>query len=231
MTTDDTKYILFVGVPEAPEGEEPQWNQWYDEVHIPHRLQVPGFLGAHRFESVFGQFRYLTYYEISSPDVLASEEYQQLRAAEEQLGADSFETKTVKTPGIVRGVYQSIAATQRPPEQCLDDLSTVSTLFAMGQDVPPGKEEEFHVWYETEHLPAMLDQVPGFLRAQRFVLVDPDQFPAAAGATSARYSTLYALSDLDVLDSAEFEQWRNSPWSSWIRSWYFRKMRVLAERV
>jgi hypothetical protein len=55
---------------------------------------------------------------------------------------------------------------------------------------PAAMEEEFHAWYDTEHVPER-ETVPGFLSAARFVCVEG--WP--------RYMACYDLSSLDVLEA------------------------------
>jgi hypothetical protein len=65
-----TKHIL-VAESNAVEGSDDEFNEWYDNYHIPQILHVPGFVSAHRFklsETQFdgseSRFRYLVIYQI-----------------------------------------------------------------------------------------------------------------------------------------------------------------------
>jgi hypothetical protein len=71
---------------------EADYQKWYDEEHIPQRLSVPGFLRAARFEAGQPVFsgslampeeappQFLALYEMTGPEVLASEPYRALIA-------------------------------------------------------------------------------------------------------------------------------------------------------
>jgi len=64
------KYKLVV-LSEPTEGQEDEYNRWYNEVHLADVLRVPGFLAAQRFKlhtPMNGQFphSYLSIYEIES---------------------------------------------------------------------------------------------------------------------------------------------------------------------
>ncbi len=50
------------------EGRDAEYERWYDEVHIPEVLAVPGFVGARRFRALDGS-HWLTIYEIEADDV------------------------------------------------------------------------------------------------------------------------------------------------------------------
>ena len=60
-------------------------------------------------------------------------------------------------------------------------------------DYSPAQEDEFHDWYDLEHIPERL-RVPGFLNAQRWL---SDEHPKVAVAT-------YDLESRAVLDSAPY---------------------------
>jgi hypothetical protein len=46
---------------------EDDYNRWYDEVHVPEVLAVPGFVSARRFRSEDGD--YLAIYELEADDL------------------------------------------------------------------------------------------------------------------------------------------------------------------
>jgi hypothetical protein len=71
------KYTFVVLTNPTP-GKEAEFNEWYNKVHIPDVLNVPGFVAAQRFKLADAQFgdserdhRYLALYEIDSDDVQA----------------------------------------------------------------------------------------------------------------------------------------------------------------
>jgi len=105
-------------------------------------------------------------------------------------------------------------------------------LFAVAHDVPPEKEDEFNAWYNTEHIPIMLERVPGFVTARRFVAVQPQLPPRVSDwLIRPKYLTLYDLESEDVLESDIFLKETHSPWSSWVRSWYTKQWRFLARCI
>jgi hypothetical protein len=75
MTRPKTSYLQLVFTSPAP-GQEDAFNQWYDAVHIPEVLQMPGFVSGQRFrlagpETSTGP-RYLAVYQIESDDIDAT---------------------------------------------------------------------------------------------------------------------------------------------------------------
>ncbi len=220
----DDRFLIFIRFAAAPAGQEEAWNRWYDETHIPVRLAMPGFAAARRFEADTGDIKHLSLYELEPLDAITSDIYLENRRREASLPEDSFEAQTLKLPGFERGIYRQVFpdTPYRMPD--------TEELFVIGHDIPPGKEDEFYAWYHTEHIPAML-LCPGFITARHFKMADT--LPASSGqqSTSPQYITIYDLSDKQALHSEQFLRDQNSPWSSWIRSWYTKRLRVQARRV
>ena len=52
----------------APELEA-EFNEWYDNEHIPALSAVPGVLCARRFRGTSGNRKYVALYHLASPDV------------------------------------------------------------------------------------------------------------------------------------------------------------------
>lgn len=69
-----TKHI-FMLVTSPPPGEVDEYGIWYVEQHMPHVLEVPGFVSAQRFlldsasDDSSSAGRYLTIYEIETDDI------------------------------------------------------------------------------------------------------------------------------------------------------------------
>jgi hypothetical protein len=74
------------------EGREDEYHDWYENVHIPEVLAVPGFVGARRFRALDGD-HWLTIYEIDSDDIAATVgEFRSRSAAGETTKSDSMRT-------------------------------------------------------------------------------------------------------------------------------------------
>ena len=72
-------------------------------------------------------------------------------------------------------------------------------LFSQMQP-PPGEEEDFHHWYESEHIPARM-ALPGFASAVRYEAVEGEP----------RYLACYFLDDLGVLDTPAYRRLKSEP--------------------
>ena len=66
------KWITIVGTNCADPAREKEYNDWYDNVHLPDILATPGFITANRYvEKEFrdGRGKYLTIYQIETDDI------------------------------------------------------------------------------------------------------------------------------------------------------------------
>lgn len=207
----------------VPREIEADWNHWYETSHIPARLALPGFIAARRFKAYEGECQYVSLYELENADAVTSGPYLALKRKETALPATSFEARTLGLPGFLRGVYRLVY-----PETDYQ-MPDTGYLFVVAHDIPPHKEDEFTAWYNTEHIPAML-RVPGFVTARRFKLA---QLPNAPGGQPScpQYLSLYDLADKNAVENEQFIRDRESPWSTWVRSWYTRRLRIKAQQI
>lgn len=60
---------LLVNAMNVDPAHEQEFNEWYDNEHIPSLAAVPGTLCARRFRDMKGTHRYLALYHLQSPDV------------------------------------------------------------------------------------------------------------------------------------------------------------------
>ncbi len=83
--------LLIVSARIAAEHEE-QWNEWYDNVHLPDALACPGVLSGRRYvsagdasvtergeRSTDTRRTYTTVYEITGPEALETSEFRAMR--------------------------------------------------------------------------------------------------------------------------------------------------------
>ncbi|UGQ11770.1 hypothetical protein LO772_34225 [Yinghuangia sp. ASG 101] len=60
--------FLVENSPCSPE-REAEFNQWYDEVHLPEMCAVEGVVSARRFAGAAGEMTYVTVYELEADDL------------------------------------------------------------------------------------------------------------------------------------------------------------------
>jgi hypothetical protein len=94
---------IFVVQLDIPAEHEAEFNRVYDTEHFPTLAKVPGVLGAARYRlehsTVAGMQRYLTIYQLDSPEVLKS-------AAWEKAG--SFGDWATKTRPLTTSRHHSV---------------------------------------------------------------------------------------------------------------------------
>ena len=71
-----SKYLLVVQMDIAPEIER-EFNDWYDQEHVPLLMKVPGWKASRRFRLIRGSApKYMTIYELEGPTVFDRSEHQ-----------------------------------------------------------------------------------------------------------------------------------------------------------
>lgn len=90
----DALHLLVVSATVDPAVEK-DWNDWYDNKHLPEISDCPGFLSGARYMAVDegGQRHYLTVYELSDPDALKSEQFAARRGWGPFVGKVTYESR------------------------------------------------------------------------------------------------------------------------------------------
>lgn len=206
---------LLLVMTDIPPEWEAEFNDWYDTEHIAERLSVPGFLTARRFLALDGAPKYLALYDVEDESVLRSEGYLYL------LGPGATPRTQRLRPhfqNFTRNIYQETLV--HPPQSTDAEGAAANALLLVMQDVMAEREEEYHAWYNTEHLPSLLS-VPGFLRGRRFLALEG----------SPKYLALYDLKDEGTLQTEAYFKARESPWTSRVRGFITRRIRNVYRRI
>ncbi len=226
---------LLIEKSNPPRNKEAEWNEWYSNEYIPSHLAIPGILSARRYRHVEGVPkglalangpRYLVLYDLAGLAILKSEPYLALKENLASASSKSFEGITRRVTQFATGAFVEIFSEPK-------DYSPPSSkfLFIAGHDVPHNKHKEYNAWYDTEHVPNYL-RVPGFLTARRFKLARQIMPPLLGrGGTLPEYIVMYDLESKAVLDTDAFWKASVSPWSTWVRSWFTRKMLALFHQI
>lgn len=188
------KAVLFSEMTPAPEWEG-EFNGWYDEEHIPLRMQVPGFAGAQRYKR--NDRDYLAVYDMDETAVLTSEAYKLVKDHPSELTARMLRDVSNFTRYIGRPIgFQANAAG--------DGFLTAPILYPVFFSVPEARLADFDAWYEQDHVPLLLD-CPDWLAVRRFHLeiAHPHPFNRLA---------LHYLANPSALDSPAREKARATPW-------------------
>jgi hypothetical protein len=187
---------LLLALSKPPIGNEQRFNQWYDAEHAPARLTVPGIRTARRYRDVEPERGYLAYYDVDSMAVFDDPAYRKLP---QQASAEEREMMA-SAQLLDRRVYERLAT---PAAARADDLGVCGEyLLCVWWTPPEDAVADFHAWYSEEHLP-MLMEVPGWLRARRFRLID--------GGGQA-FLAMHDLASDQVFDQPAHDAAVSTPW-------------------
>lgn len=194
--TDQTAPGLLLAALDVPDAFVAEFNRIYDNEHVPQLLALPGFLNGRRFQAVDGKPRFQAVYDLASPDAFAPAIFEAQSKINNEWNEKVRPQYTFRESGVFEQILPDPLGRTAMPENA-------GGIHLAGTSVAPEHEEEFHAWYNTEHIP-FLARVPGVLRTRRFASVDG----------SKRYLAVYELADPDVELSKEWDTARYTPWSA-----------------
>ena len=92
---------------EMDEADEAEFNEWYNEQHLPERMAIPGYVSARRFKLEDGNnaLKYLCIWEMVDGSPLQSEMYKDQNAHPTELYLRVNKTIKVRTRGLYHQVY------------------------------------------------------------------------------------------------------------------------------
>jgi len=181
--------------------EEDEFNRWYDEEHLADLLAQPGVLSGRRFVRAQTAFsapstlNYITIYQLEDTGALQTPSYQAMATTPSE-----WTTRVAMSLPRRRDV-----ATQIYPTQRLDSHPVGDAIMHVFTHADPSIVDDFHRWYEEEHIPALV-ACEGVFGARRFACTTPDE-------DGYEFIAIYQLADVSVLESgALFEAGKPTPW-------------------
>lgn len=174
----ESKGFLVVFAEPGSSIPDAEYQDWYDNEHIPLRVAVPVFHSWDRFICADGQKpTYLAYYDLESYESTLVAPYTTLA-----------ETRSEREKGILskmevldRRTYEVYEGNLPKPSELYDPKKTAPYTLLVGVSLPSEAVEELDKWYEEEHIP-MLAKVKGWVRTRRFVLKDSAKIGSQATA-------------------------------------------------
>jgi hypothetical protein len=185
--------LLFVYSSPGPVSLD-EFNDWYDNEHVPARLAVPGFGAVARFHAVDGLApEWLATYDIK-PGVLDTPAYKAVwETASEREKAIMSALATLE-----RRVYSPISDS--------GDAGAAGTpagvLMAVSMSVPDSATGDMTAWYTDEHIPMLL-AVPGWRRIRRYALT---------AGSGPRYLSLHEIESQAAFDEPAYKAATTTPW-------------------
>ncbi|KAG6886142.1 hypothetical protein C0992_004601 [Termitomyces sp. T32_za158] len=192
---------------------EEEFNEWYDNEHVPARLALSDFSTAARYKAADGKSpSWLAIYDATTTDVLQSGVYKALFA-----NASANEKSIISRIAVLHRAVYHLDLTVENPIIGTNSLPARVVLVVGDQDNNShvGKEE-VERWYLNEHLP-LLSKVPGFIRSRRYKLVSDVELAGKADPTSPIISfpklTLYDLENASFLNEPAYREAISMPWA------------------
>ncbi|KAI9070279.1 hypothetical protein FKP32DRAFT_1586293 [Trametes sanguinea] len=190
-----------------------EFNDWYDNEHVPLRIPIPGFQSWSRWTAVDGKRpTYAAIYDLSSPAVVSQPPY-----------ADLANTRSERERSILarlalldRRTYELLEPVHPPKTGDAYDPAKpgrVLSIVEIDMKPEPGAEEEFNKWYDEEHIP-LLAQVPGWVRSRRFVLVDAGAIGSEAEeGRPPKYLAIHEWEGMEAFERPDFIAATETEWT------------------
>ena len=106
------KYIFFAYSDCADPAREKEFNDWYNEVHVPDMLETPGMIRATRWENVHPRGnprkKYIAMYEIETDDIKKFDEMMRETGKKSKQKGRLSELVVLDPPEVPRVLYKQI---------------------------------------------------------------------------------------------------------------------------
>lgn len=195
----------------VPLEREEEFNDWYNQEHIPQVVGLPGFVSGRRYAVNHATPKYLAWYDTVDDHVEAGLDFQEIVS---DLTLWSQRTRGLHCDNCERMNFRLMRDVGRSFGEDTPWLYIVHT------DIPDDIVEEYNEWYDQEHLPRLVT-VPGVMRARRYV----------ATVGSPRYLTAYELTDQDAFESPAGLKARKTPWTAKMRSLFHNTRRSMCRLI
>jgi hypothetical protein len=157
-------YGLLLAMLEPRQEMEEEFNEWYDQEHIPERKAIPGIITAQRFIAHGGSPKYLALYDLERLEVLESEAYK-------RVGPANYSPWTRRINRKARIFIRQIWHQMSPGKDVLSHKS--GTLILWSFDCPKDRREDFNDWFEKACF-LDLKGIQGYIQSRRFSRGDGD---------------------------------------------------------
>ena len=103
---------ILVVMMEVDQGHEEEFNRWYNDEHLPERLEIPGYVSARRFklEEGEGVLQYLCIWELKDASPLESELYKAQRARPSKLRDAAAPHIRQRARGLYNQIFPAVGA-------------------------------------------------------------------------------------------------------------------------
>lgn len=205
----EARALMYVQM-DPPPGAEDAFHAWYDD-HAAKRRSLPGFRSARRYWNVnpYGP-RHLAWYDLDDASALASPTYRDLRERERDVDQAFMGGLTM----VDRRVYEALDLGQPWTRPWTDQAPY---LITMTMDPLPEMVDDYHRWYLDEHIPMLMETVPGWRRILRYRQLD---------GNGSSFLAVHEIESLDVFQTPEFRAATSTPWRDRVFGYVGRRERL-----
>ncbi|GJE88378.1 hypothetical protein PsYK624_044610 [Phanerochaete sordida] len=201
--------LLVFSDPGAGVSEE-AFTDWYDNEHVPLRLEIPAFQSWVRWKAADGaKPTWAASYDLESYEATLEPPYTTLAETRSER-----EKRVIQDLGVLeRRTYELMDAPVPPPAARWDPKKPSRYITFVSTEVKEGGDEVLNRWYDEEHID-MLSKVEGWLRSRRFVLKDWTRTGVEGKADLIpvpKYLTVHEWDSIDTMLTPEVARSFNTP--------------------
>ncbi|MGD9616785.1 MAG: hypothetical protein AB7H90_17695 [Alphaproteobacteria bacterium] len=194
-------YIYFVQI-DIPDALDAELNRIYDTEHVPMLSKVPGVRRIARYRRDHSNDtrmqKYLAIYEIDSPDVVASRDWEEASAWGDWAGKIRPHTTSRH-----HSFFEEILRAGKGRD------AGSPYIYVVQMDIPAAHEAEFNRVYDAEHAPLLAECCDG---ATRYRLVKSND------SRMQKYMVIYEIASPAAIESKEWaEAGARGDWAGKIR--------------
>ena len=190
---------------------EEEFTDWYDNEHVPLRLDIPAFQSLVRWKAADrAQPAWAASYDLTSYEATLQPPYTTLADTRSER-----EKRIIQDLGVLeRRTYELLDVPVPPPAAQFDPRKPSRFMTFVSMEVKDGGDEILNRWYDEEHVP-MLSRVEGWLRSRRFILKDWTRTGVDAKADVTPVPKYLAVHEWESLASFETDEFRHATSTPW----------------
>ena len=207
--------LLLVYSEPGPAVSPEEYNNWYDNEHVPLRLPIPSFHSWSRWVAADGkQPSYVAIYDIDSPDSINDSAYTSLASTR----SEREKSIIARLALLDRRAYRLHEPVHPPKAGDAYDVRKPGPFLSItAMDIPEEHVAEFNQWYNEEHIP-LFSKVPGWVRTRRFVFEEgaasgTDESLRPTGGRPQRFVALHEWERKEAVGSEEHKAAVSTPWT------------------
>lgn len=210
MTTP--KALLLVFSEPGSAVSDTEFHDWYDNEHVPLRVDTPAFSSWARYVQKDGEKpSWAAIYDLESYEATQVPPYSLLA----ETRSDREKNILSRVEVLERRTYELYEGHPlHPPSALYNSKTTAPIILLVSLSVKAEAEEDFNKWYDEEHIP-MLAKAPGWVRSRRYILKDAGSFGIEGSKKEGlppKYLAVHEWTEAMDQESEEYKAATNTPW-------------------